>query len=373
MTSRLVAAPLALLAACAWTPPYAPLDSGAPLGVIAGTVLVVGPERPSDVYVLLYDAADPGPPAGLGSPLNFDVIPAESFEQDPLGSWSASYGLTEIPGGSYTLSGLHDTDQDFSPVVDIAGGSTCGDWGGGFVGWVEAEDGTAGPDTVALELGEGELLDGVPVAIQVPIPVEKPAFTILDGSGAPATAPVTVDRTGELRLGATVVGTEYLELAPLQNLDDKQDCAVSFPFVPIVSYDDTGAPVIEGFQPPQVILTQLLSDEEAAAGAEPVRIQGIVNYDVNTLGVQLLFDSSRPAETLELSVSLAQDGRYFVPFSTSPDGDGAVTSLPAGPWAVTVVNAAGQTWTVPNEAGSEETAPELGFVPATQGVVVMLQ
>ncbi len=364
---------LAGLVGCEWTPRVVDSDTGAELGVILGDVLVVGPERPSDTFVLLYDATNPGPPAGFGSPINFDVIPAEAFEESELGSWTAPYALTAVPPGQYLMSALHDTDRDFSPVVDIASGSTCGDWGGGFVGWVESEDGTSGPDTVSFELGPGELLDGVPAAVQVPIPIEKPAFTILGGDGIPARGQVGLDADGTLVLAATVVGTEYLELGPLQDLEDKQPCRVSFPFVPVVSYDENGSVSVDDMEPPLVFFTQILDPADEAAGAAPVVIQGIVEYSVEQFLFQLLSNSSMPGEALELSVRISENGRYFLPFSSSATGDGLVSELPAGPWAVTVVNAAGQTWTVPNEFGQAETNPTGGFVPATQGASVVFR
>ncbi|HCH65013.1 MAG TPA: hypothetical protein DFR83_19575, partial [Deltaproteobacteria bacterium] len=297
----------------------------------------------------------------------------ESFEQSPMGSWSASYALTAVPPGRYLMSALHDTDLDFSPSVDIAKGSTCGDWGGGFVGWVTDDDGSAGPDTVPLELGPGELLTGVPAAIQVPIPIEKPAFTILGGDGEPASGQVGMSTDGTLTLAATAVGTEYIELGPLQDLSDKQPCAVSFPFVPVVSYDDAGAVIIEDMEPPQVFFTEILSAEDAASGTSPMVIQGIVDYSVADFLFQLLNFPTMAGESLELTVRVSENGRYYLPFSVSDDGDGSVDELPEGPWSVMVVNGAGQTWTVPNTFGQAETNPTEGFDPATQGATVVIR
>ena len=147
---------------------------------------------------------------------------------------------------------------------------------------------------MALTLAEGDLLHGVPVAIQLPIPVEKPAFAVLDGNAEPASGPVVLARDGVLQLEATAVGTEYLSLGPIQNLDAKVDCAVSFPFVPLVSYDATGAPSVEGFEPPAVYLTQLLDDDALAAGQVPMVIEGIVEYDY--LSLCLLYTSPSPRD-----------------------------------------------------------------------------
>jgi hypothetical protein len=240
---------------------------------------------------------------------------------------------------------------------------------------VEDADGNEVIDTIPLTLKDGQLLEGVPVAIQVPIPIEKPAFVILGGDDRPATGPVGLPRDGLLHLQATAVGSEYLNLVPLQDLERKFDCAVSFPFVPIVTWSDTGEPTVDDFEAPIVYLTQVLDEDERAEGVEPIVIEGVVEYDDLYLSLlrQLLSDASRPAESLDLMVRFGQGGRYSVPFSTADGGDGELDSLPDGPWAVTVVNAAGQTWTVPNTFGAAETDPAYGFVPATQAATVVLQ
>jgi hypothetical protein len=360
---------LPVLVACEHTPPLEPLDTAAATAVIAGSVVVVGPERPADTYVLLYDVNNPGMPLGMGSPVNFDAIPADKFEQDGLGSWSAPYAMSGVPAGSYYISGLHDTDFDFSPFIDTNMGTTCGDWGGAHVGVVPQDDGSTEFDTVIFSIEEGELLDGVPVAIQVPIPVERPAFHILDDGGLPATAPVSVPHDGTVTLASTAVGTEHIELQPVQDLDAKIPCAVSFPFYPQVSYDDAGEPIIEGFDTPIVVFTELAPPADRA----PMQIGGFVAYDITTLGVQLLVAPEFLAEMTEIEVSISQGDRYWNAFSSSPGGDGDVADLPAGPWAVTVINVAGQPWTVPNEFGSAESSPRFGFMPATQVASVMFQ
>jgi len=358
-----------LLAACEHTPPLEPLDTAAATGVIAGSVVVVGPERPADTYVLLYDVNYPGMPNGLNSPVNFDVIPADAFVEDGLGSWSAPYAMSAVPAGTYYISGLHDTDLDFSPFLDTNAGSTCGDWGGAHVGMVPQDDGTTEIDTMPFTLEDGELLDGVPVAIQLPIPVERPAFHILDGNGQPATGRVAMTHEGTLTLASTAVGTAHIELMPVQDTDAKVPCAVSFPFYPQVSYDDAGEPVIEGFDTPIVVFTEL----EPPADREPMQVAGFVDYDLNALGVQLLLNADFLPEMTEIEVSIAQGGRYWDAFSTTPEGDGDVADLPSGPWGVTVINVAGQPWTVPNEFGATETNPRFGFIPATQVASVVFQ
>ncbi len=362
-------------AGCAWEPPLV-LDSADVNGVIRGTVNIVGPDVPANVFLLLYDATNPGPPAGLGSPVNFTAIPSSAFETSPLGSWSAPFALTAIPGGTYLISALHDTDDDFHPFVDIRGGSTCGDWGGAHVGWL---DEAGGPATTTLTLEDDDLLDGVPVVVQVQVPLERPAFVVLDESSAPARDSVSVTVDGSIVLSSTAVDVAKLDggrfqLGPVQDPTNRQPCAVAFPFVPLLSTSETGETVLDGFEPPRVIFRELWADwpEDPPADFVPHVFQGIVDFDTRALSLQLLADTSRPPETTELSVKVSSDGLATLPFASAPSVP--FSELPRGPYAVTVINAAGQTWTVPNvDGGLLAEDPQGAFQPEYQLATIVLE
>ena len=72
---------------CAWEPPSD--STSEPFGnVLQGTVVFGSSERPSDSFVLLYDAYDPPPPEGTGGPVSLACVPADSFSDGagtPLG------------------------------------------------------------------------------------------------------------------------------------------------------------------------------------------------------------------------------------------------------------------------------------------------
>lgn len=358
----------ATAAGCAWEPPIVPLDTAAPSGVVSGSVSVVGPEAPSDTYVLLYDANNPGPPNGLGRPINFDVVPKSAFARAADGSWSAPFTLTEVPAGTYTLSGLHDDDQDFHPTIDTNGGSTCGDWGGAHVG---VDPATGSLDTATITVGVRDSVASVPVVVQVPIPYERPAFGILDGQGAFADGVVGLSRDGAVTLASTAVSTEWLELGPVQDLSAPVPCGVGFLVEPLLNENPDGTTELLGFEPPQVVFTLL--DDDGAVADPPVIVEGVVAYDGLPLFEQLTADDSRAPELTELSVSIGQDGRYWLPFSTTDGGDGAVADLPSGPWAITVINAAGQSWTVPNTGAGLSSRSTADFSPESQLAAVVLQ
>ena len=113
----------------------APLDPNAPpaLNALSGSVLLAADVPTADVLVLLYDAADPPPPAGTGSPLSFATIPASEFTGEGGGVQSAPFHLTRVPDGSFLVVAVMDVDDDFLPLLTSNAGATCGDWAGAHV------------------------------------------------------------------------------------------------------------------------------------------------------------------------------------------------------------------------------------------------
>ena len=142
---------LLLLAACGYEAPL--LEDPSPENVIAGEVVVSGVETASDVMLLLFDAADPGPPAGTGSPLTFTTVPAEAFTGAGVGLQGAPYSFTGLPDGRYLVQGLMDVDGDFNPFEGTTAGSTCGDVVGGHL--VSTADLSLAPVTVE----DGQLVE----------------------------------------------------------------------------------------------------------------------------------------------------------------------------------------------------------------------
>lgn len=84
---------------------------------IEGSVVVLGKAR-GNVLVFLYDAANPPPPAGKGSPLAFALVPeAEVFGASPdansNGPFTGHFVFSRIKPGHYLVTGL--VDHDYCP------------------------------------------------------------------------------------------------------------------------------------------------------------------------------------------------------------------------------------------------------------------
>lgn len=384
MRSSLVS--LLCLAACNYEAPL--LEDPNPTNVIAGEIVVSGLPTPGTAIVLLFDAANPGPPAGTGSPLTFATVDSTLFTQDGSGLQGAPYAFTGIPDGSYLVQGLVDVDGDFNPFEGTLAGSTCGDVVGGHL---ESAVSTAfAPVTVQ----GGQLLDNVPVVLARAIPFERPAFVLAGGSVSQSAAanPMTPQT---FQLAATGVHTAFGEDYPLDlegpcvGLDGSPACdpAQLVPcdtalWVNVRDAEGDGIPDVRPEGIPDVwprVYLQLLSDqlergESWSAEALPLGAE----LGAMALGAPapVPFGTPVPLETLSVT---------WLPLARHVHAEGAQTdpatgarfdvvdlrtggSIPTGQWAITVVLESGQTWTLPNSlAGIGITTQPAVFDPTTQG------
>ena len=375
---------LCTLSACGWR---APLDPGAAAvanGIQGEVVLATGaPAAPT--YVLLYDAADPPPPAGTGAPLNFAAVPAEAFTGPAGGVQSAPYVLTGVPDGVYLVQALVDVDGDFHPLAVATKGATCGDLVGAHV----AVDAEGSPSVHPIAVQGGELLDDVTVIVSLGLSLERPAFALLGGEGG---APPSISRAGGLfQLESTAVRSPLIDLGPRWDPAQPELCAVAFPtlLVPAAAaaaarMADTGAPDGDSGAPgadtgapspaptvdplaswPKVYLELVAPDAGPLAEGERWQSQaGLVAQPLIDGGL-LTFGATVPTLLTGLPYGFGGAAQR-----TAPDGTVELITdpeaIPAGMWAVTVVSLSGQTWTVPNETAK---LPSLGedFVAAAQG------
>lgn len=372
---------LLALVACDYQAPL--LDLPPPDNVIAGEVVVSGVDQASDVIVLLFDAADPGPPAGTGSPLTFTTVPGTDFTGDGAGLQAGPFTFTGIPDGAYLVQGLMDRDGDFNPFEGTLAGSTCGDVVGGHLSDVVTQQ------LAPVRVEGGQLLDDVPVLLALQVPFERPAFAFESAEvSQSAAANPTTPQTFTLR--ASAVHTAFAEDLPLD---------LAGPCVPVA-----GTPLCDPalLQPCETALWVNVADAEGD-GLPDLRPEGIPDVWPRVY-LQLLDDTlergeSWSAEALPLGAELgamALGAPAPVPFGTPvpleqlsvtwlpvalhtlPDGTEERVDLreggaiPTGTWAVTVVLESGQTWTVPNTLAQigVTTQPAL-FDPATQGAVLL--
>ena len=350
---------LIVLAACSWSTPEDP-DAPEVLNVIAGEVVVTGAPAVAPTYVLVFDAADPPPPAGTGSPITFSSVPGAAYTGDSAGVQAAPYSTSRIPDGSWILSALLDVDGDFQPLLSSNAGATCGDWVGAHV--VDLATGEIAP----VDVSGGILLDDVTVTVGVEMTTERPAFTL-----ETARVSQSVAETQFITLVSTGIYSSILELTG--PFDGTAACDTMFLFY---------APDADGDGQPDPHPNPAL----AAAGALDVWPRVYLQY----LGEDLEAGESWAAEAVVYPLPLLSGAvalgvptpvisldAIWIPAAIHTLGDGSeetvsAPSLPVGAWSVTVVSITGQTWTLPNEVAAFPPADD-GFDPSTQGAALLIE
>ncbi len=405
---------LALVVGCDFEAPVRD-DVGPPGNVISGTLIANGVDVPGDTMVLVFDAANPGPPAGTGSPVTIATVPASAYSGDAVGLESAPFTVTGLPDGTYLVQALMDLDGDFNPFDVSVAGATCGD----IVGAHVTDLVTATPAPVTVE--GGVAVDDVAVPLGTVVPIERPAFLLPE--------PQLVDREASLdpmtpqtfTLDSTAIHTAFgLEFpvdlsgpcpedAALPGFCDFTQlapCDVAF-YVRVVDDDEDGLPDIRPDLPPEsgipdiwprVYLQYLGVPAEDGSGIEPPpegeswsaeAFPFLAEIGAFSAGLTpappVPFGPTIPMRSL--SVTWAPVVRYVHPNGSMTDPatgemfdlldlrEGAETdSIPAGAWSITVVSETGQVWTLPNAIATTNltTDPEL-FEPASQAGVLLVQ
>lgn len=354
---------LLLLCACAHE---VPLDeeADATLNVVEGTVIFLGEGDPADTFVLVFDAADPPPPAGTGSPVTFAAVPAEAFSIGTTGAPAAPFSVTHLPDGDYLLAAINDQDADFQPLLSTNAGATCGDVAGAHL--ADLSTGERGVVSVA----GGQRVGGLPIFLGSVLPTERPAFVFTDNTAARSTDPT------QLTFGIASTGI-YSELVTLTGpFDGTAACDTMF-YVHVVDADGDGAPdphpnpslAAAGMVDiwPRLYLQFLGSEQTPLTEGESYATEAAV-YPT------FLSDGSVPVGVPTPLTSLTG---LFLPgaIHTLPDGSEAVVQgadVPAGPWSLTVVSLTGQTWTLPNEAAAFGST-DASFEPAAQGAALTVE
>jgi hypothetical protein len=351
-----------ILAGCAYEAPVDP-DAEAVLNSISGTVVVSGADEASDMIILLFDANNPGPPTGTGSPVSFSTVPAEDFSGGD-GLLSAPYIMSEIPDGDWLLLGLMDVDADFHPLLSSNAGATCGDYAGTYpVSATELASAT-------VSVSGGQLVEGVPVVVAAQYPTERPAFTFVEGED-------TIDQTSPVAifsLQPTGVHSELVELA-----DPGEECGVML-LTEFVDDDGDGAPDLHPVYGelsdlaynawPKVYIRYSeelngVTFEEGEYYASEVLVSPFMS---STLGGPVTPGLPTPVTELDL-LFLGAVGHYM------PDGSVEAVyapDVPTGAWEVTVVLSTGQTWTLPNETAVYPVT-DSSFNSALQGATLTIE
>ena len=201
----------------------------APVGVLRGTVSYTGP-APCSAYghivgavvILLFDAADPPPPAGIASSaVNFATVPADVlFASEPrqagatycpdqhgdlaTRSVTAPYTVSPLSAGTYIAEAFYDASGTFLPEFTLRTSPARNDVTGGYVDTVAAAahlaDATYVPPLLPITIGvpagssgsgggggalvippEGFLQDNVPITL-AHLVAEPPPYFYPDGA-----------------------------------------------------------------------------------------------------------------------------------------------------------------------------------------------
>lgn len=191
---------------------------GGPAGVITGSVTYAAPppctqggEIVGAAVLFAFEERLLPPPEGLGTvPVALSVVPGEKLFRSvrsqlafhpngdrlcpPAGAppitVSADFSLSPLPGGVYQIRGFYDYDGDFNPGFSIFNLPTAGDVGGGAIENPQDVLMGAAPRFAGVALGElddagvrripdsGALVEGVPVTLGLPLPLERPIFHV---------------------------------------------------------------------------------------------------------------------------------------------------------------------------------------------------
>lgn len=394
-----------LAAACTYEAPLDPYAEDL-LGAMSGDVLFAGAGELGPAYVILYDAANPGPPAGIGAPVTFAAVSPDAFSGEDVGLDAAPFAFTRLAPSAYLVNGLVDVDGNFNPLFPTLAGATCGDWVGAHLGDLVNQQ--PAPVTVST----GELTDDVVVLIGQQIPIERPVFELVgDGvafdvsdvrdalalplfrlrstmlelaegnppfsSELPLVLGPTCEPNPDPKCGALPVcacasvdpcGTaQFLELVDADGdglADPNPDPTLAaggildiWPHVYLQTAVPLGEFEVDGVPYEERWVTQafpLLGEIATVAGQfsiPPAQAAAALGLPVNT-----------PVPSYELSITFVPVFLHFHAGGAIPSANGpydvvdlrvpqsATDVLPAVPWATTVITFTGQTWTVPNEA-----------------------
>jgi hypothetical protein len=366
------------LSSCAYEAPLDP-DYAGTLNSVEGTVVFAGDLPPGPVFVALYDADNPPPPAGTGGPVTFAGVPADAFTGDGAGLQSAQWSITRVPDGEYLVSGLMDMDGDFQPRLVSNAGGTCGDWRGGHL--VDLSSATPAPVT----LEGGEFKDDVTVLVASPYTAERPAFRFTENAIVRSADEDENDPFVDIEAEGIYSSLITLE-GPFDGAaeDAADSCETAF-WVTVVDEDGDGLPDLHW----------LVRDmEEPPAGAYAIWPRIYAEYipaegeleDGERFVTELvvfpsfLFDGSVPVNTptpfsaltgvyAGLAIHILPDGTQV---TIADDDDDSNVAIPAGDWSTTVVASTGQTWRVPNETAIAPTT-DPDWESASQGAVLQLQ
>lgn len=331
-----------------------PPDPLAPaVGSIEGSVVLDGPPG-GDALVFAFSCSDPPPPAGAGSPVDFQILYEEDFVADEAPFRFA--GLA--PGTCLLLTGFVDRDGDWSGLYSTTNQATAGDLALSSRTVVVPQPGPGSglvPDVVNQDLSEVQA-----------VPLERPVFSVAGGTtmtvGASpgSTATVSMQIAGQAvdeplgRASGPPVFT--LVFAPDVDGDGLPDDNngdglpdVLWPRVLVRKLDATDPAGVAVADEPPVVLPGVVIPLDPADPANPA-----TNYALQHAQAGLPFDGASVFPVSSLGVAVPG----LVVTDLASGSTATIESVLAsgvevrGDYQILVMNSSGQTWAVPNELGA---------------------
>lgn len=280
----------------------------APGGGIRGRVQVSS-EAEGEVYVVAFDAANPPPPVGTGTPVGLATIPRDAFSGAGAQVREADFAISGLPPATYLLVAILDANDNFSPLVSLLAQPDAGDVLG---------QGTA-PITVATGV-----VPGAVVQVGQVLPFDRPAFSFDDQISLARTAfPATIRLESH---DVPAVGVEDA-IFPVTLTEADADA------------DNTPDLL------PRVLLTRMVDGADPRTAPNDPRltiIPGIVNA-IPFLSALAGSASVVPTTTLDV---------VLPPVALVANASGVLEQVsppPPGRYRVNVLSSTGQTWSVPND------------------------
>ncbi len=352
---------LLLLSACGYVPPVdtalSPPDSVA----LSGDMLIV--QQPDGAagpgHVLLFEADNPPPPSGFGSPVDFATVSSSAWSEAE-GVVSAPWQLIGVADGAWLLTGLVDEDEDFNPFYDFTAGATCGDRTGAFV--MDAASSAPQPITVQSPSS----VEGLSVLVGAPLTTERPAFEIgeVDTLLRPASMDAYVAGLASYVFTLEAVGIDH----PLITIDgpgSSSDCSSTFR----VDLQDADGDGLVDPHPDETYAAYGLHDLwpkvylvlAAHADGTPLEegeayVSEAVVYDAQFLAHG--YTAGDVVETATLPLLFLPGALHQLPDGSSETVFTA--DMPLGAWAIMVVYENGQAWITPNDMADVDVATALG-------------
>ena len=329
-----------------------------PATYIAGSIrLDDGSEEPGGPAILFrFDCAAPPPPTGAGAPVDFVVVPEESFE-----GGSAPFIFPLVPANScHIIGGFVDRDRDFHYAYSVTSQASAGDLS---VSAVVSEVGEAVEGSEWIEPVTDLLLRA-----ETSVPLERPAFEPVDlQGGEPAAPTLYLDAEGQ-SLGDVLFQLRSHEVR--SNLVDVEAPVFTVVFAPDGDGDglpdDLNGDTLPDILWPKVVIRRLdpsdgtnqrLSDPlvQLAAVALPLNpldpedAESDLLTQATSLGVPIDGESILPATRLTVLVP-GLVVTSLEPLELAPLEEIAASGVEViGRYQLLVMNSTGQTWSLPNE------------------------